>query len=158
MFSLFFAGSMDFLRDISTSLGTLARRTTGVCFQGHVSHLTQSGKWHCQCRGTKNRQSCVHRYISMWWIFQERPQLAQNAIETNAEEIEEMVMETEDTGDSNHSEKTCTSVITMTNYFWNSKRIPEQLPHDLSTTEKPLPERFEPQGKKVPILSWTISS
>ncbi|KAI4874700.1 hypothetical protein NFI96_001267 [Prochilodus magdalenae] len=61
-----------------------------------------------------------------------------------------MVMETEDTEDSNHSEKTCTSVITMTNYFWNSKRIPEQLPHDLSTTEKPLPERFEPQEKKCP--------
>ncbi|KAG9280291.1 hypothetical protein AMEX_G2979, partial [Astyanax mexicanus] len=119
----------------------------------HVTFDTKSGKWHCQCRGTKNRLSCVHRYLSMWWIFQERPQLVQNATETNADEIEDMeelVLETEDAEDKHHPKNTCMSVITMTNYFWNCKRIPEQLPDDLSTKEKPLPEKFEPNEKKCP--------
>ncbi len=42
------------------------------------------------------------------------------------------------------------SVIMETNYFWSSKRIPEDLPVDLITSEKPVPENFEPLEVQCP--------
>ncbi|XP_016300957.1 uncharacterized protein LOC107657414 [Sinocyclocheilus anshuiensis] len=42
------------------------------------------------------------------------------------------------------------SIIMETNYFWSSKRIPEELPVDLTTAEKPVPENFEPLEVQCP--------
>ncbi len=97
---------------------------------------SKTGKWHCPCRGKKNRISCVHRYLSMWWLFQEHPQLLQSVVDTSNEDIEdveEMISAADD--DHQHSRS---SVIMETNYFWSSKRIPEDLPVDLITSEKPV--------------------
>lgn len=49
-----------------------------------------------------------------------------------------------------HSENSHSGIITQTNYFLSSKRIPEDLPVDLTTEEKPIPEHFEPQEVQCP--------
>lgn len=96
------------------------------------------GKWHCQCRGTKNRLSCVHRYLCMWWIFQERTEYLQNdvtpeEIEDLEEQAQEIIDETQPTNESS------SGVMKMTEYFLKCKRIPENLQQDLITTEMPIP-------------------
>ncbi|KAK9976502.1 hypothetical protein ABG768_021707 [Culter alburnus] len=84
----------------------------------------------------------------MWWLFQEHPHLAKNAVDTSNEDIkdiEEMV--SGNLGMPYQPEYTHSSLITMTNYLWNFKRIPEDLPPDLTKTEKAVPENFEPTEK-----------
>ncbi|XP_051947545.1 uncharacterized protein LOC127618892 isoform X2 [Xyrauchen texanus] len=61
-----------------------------------VSFDTRSRKWKCLCEHTKN--SCIHKYLSMWWVFQERPELFHNNLDTNSERadvIEEVIVEVE---------------------------------------------------------------
>lgn len=112
---------------------------------------TKSGKWHCQCISSRNRISCVHRYISMWWLFQEHPHLARNAVDTANEDIEDIEENfSGNLGMHNHQGYTNSSVIAMTNYLWTSKRIPEDLPLDLTKTEKPVPHNFEPTEVNCP--------
>ncbi|CAM4298492.1 unnamed protein product [Leuciscus chuanchicus] len=112
---------------------------------------TKSGKWHCKCIGSKNRISCLHRYLSMWWLFQEHPNLAKNAVDTSNEDIEDIEeMVSGNLGMHYQPEFTHSSVIIMTNYLWNCKRIPEDLPLDLTKTEKPVPEKFEPAEANCP--------
>lgn len=45
-----------------------------------------------------------------------------------------------------HSEHSCSGLITQTSYFWSSKRIPEDLLMDLTTTEKHIAKNFEPHS------------
>ncbi|CAM4570963.1 unnamed protein product [Leuciscus chuanchicus] len=112
---------------------------------------SKTGKWHCRCRGTKYRISCAHRYLSMWWLFQEHPQLLQNAVDNSNEELEDMEENFSATDDIHqHSENSHSGIITQTNYFWSSKRIPEDLPVDLTTEVKPIPEHFETQEVEGP--------
>lgn len=62
-----------------------------------VSFDTKSGNWKCLCEHKRNR--CIHKYLSMWWLFQERPELLQNALDINVESIdvlEEVVLDAED--------------------------------------------------------------
>nr|XP_055024869.1 uncharacterized protein LOC129414781 [Misgurnus anguillicaudatus] len=54
-----------------------------------VTFNTVSAKWHCQCKATKD-QSCVHIYLSMWWTFQERPELLQMEVEVTLEETKDV--------------------------------------------------------------------
>lgn len=103
---------------------------------------TKLGKWHCQCIVSKIRSSCVHRHISMWWLFQERRHLVKHRMGEDIDDVEENI--TGNVGTNQHPEYTESSVITMTNYLWNSKRIPEELPLELTKTEMPIPEKFEP--------------
>ncbi|KAA0721253.1 hypothetical protein E1301_Tti018150s11, partial [Triplophysa tibetana] len=107
------------------------------------------GKWHSQCRGTKNRLSCVHRYLCMWWIFQEWPEYLQNdvtpeEIEDLEEQAQEIIDETQPTNESS------SGVMKMTEYFLKCKRIPENLQQDLITTEMPIPESFVPEETQCP--------
>ncbi|ROL42300.1 hypothetical protein DPX16_8179 [Anabarilius grahami] len=71
-----------------------------------------------------------------------------NASNEDIEDIEEMV--SGNLGMPYQPEYTHSSLITMTNYLWNFKRIPEDLPPDLTKTEKPVPENFEPTEKNCP--------
>ncbi|XP_016402574.1 uncharacterized protein LOC107735388, partial [Sinocyclocheilus rhinocerous] len=78
----------------------------------------------------------------------EHPQLLQNAVDTSNEDIEdveEMISAADDVHQHSRS-----SIIMETNYFWSSKRIPEDLPVDLTTAEKPVPENFEPLEVQCP--------
>ncbi|XP_055023112.2 uncharacterized protein [Misgurnus anguillicaudatus] len=109
---------------------------------------TKLGKWHCQCVVAKIRSSCVHRCISMWWLFQERRHLVKNAMGEDFEDIEESI--SGNVGTEHHLEYTQSSVIAMTNYLWNSKRIPEELPLELTKTEMPIPDKFEPAELTCP--------
>ncbi|XP_051518090.1 uncharacterized protein LOC127420121 isoform X2 [Myxocyprinus asiaticus] len=62
-----------------------------------VSFDHRSRKWKCLCEHTKN--SCIHKYLSMWWMFQERPELFYNNLDTNPETadlIEEVIVELND--------------------------------------------------------------
>ncbi|XP_047453795.1 putative zinc finger protein 840 [Mugil cephalus] len=40
-----------------------------------VSFDSVSGKWSCQCGEAGKSHGCLHRMLSMWWIFQESPRL-----------------------------------------------------------------------------------
>ncbi|NP_001373403.1 uncharacterized protein LOC556599 [Danio rerio] len=63
-----------------------------------VSFDIRSKVWKCQCEGGGDH-SCVHKCLSMWWLFQERPELLENTIEITVERvdlIEEVVMNAED--------------------------------------------------------------
>ncbi|XP_016105452.1 uncharacterized protein [Sinocyclocheilus grahami] len=63
----------------------------------HVSFDTKSGSWKCLCK--HKRSHCVHKCLSMWWLFQERPELLQNALDVHAERVdvlEEAAMDAED--------------------------------------------------------------
>ncbi|XP_016324893.1 uncharacterized protein LOC107675163 [Sinocyclocheilus anshuiensis] len=62
-----------------------------------VSFDTKSGSWKCLCKHKRSR--CVHKCLSMWWLFQERPELLQNALDVHAESVdvlEEAAMDAED--------------------------------------------------------------
>ncbi|XP_043080591.1 si:ch211-10d23.5 isoform X3 [Puntigrus tetrazona] len=62
-----------------------------------VSFDTESGGWRCLCK--RKRSRCVHKCLSAWWLFQERPELLQNAPDVHAESadaLEEAVMDAED--------------------------------------------------------------
>ncbi|XP_051961485.1 uncharacterized protein si:ch211-10d23.5 isoform X3 [Xyrauchen texanus] len=59
----------------------------------HVSFDTRSGNWKCLCEHKRN--GCIHKYLSMWWVFQEQPEFFPNNLETNPEredKIEEVVV------------------------------------------------------------------
>lgn len=58
------------------------------------------------------------------------------------EDVKEMISAPDDI--HHHSEHSHSGIITQTNYFWSSIRIPEDLPVDLTTTEKSIAENFEP--------------
>nr|XP_055024083.1 uncharacterized protein LOC129414162 [Misgurnus anguillicaudatus] len=115
-----------------------------------VTFDTISGKWHCQCRGTKHRQSCVHRYLCMWWIFQERPEFLQKDVNVTPEEIEDLNEQEEMDDEPQQPNETESGVIQMTEYFLKIKRIPEDLPQDLIITEMPVPESFVPEETQCP--------
>ncbi|XP_067303074.1 uncharacterized protein si:ch211-10d23.5 isoform X1 [Pseudorasbora parva] len=51
-----------------------------------VSFDTKSGNWKCLCEHKRDR--CVHKYLSMWWLFQERPELLRNALDISAESVD----------------------------------------------------------------------
>ncbi|XDV45388.1 hypothetical protein PO909_013501 [Leuciscus waleckii] len=57
-----------------------------------VSFDTRSGSWKCLCEFRRSR--CVHKCLSMWWLFQERPELLGNALDMSADGVE--VLEEED--------------------------------------------------------------
>lgn len=112
---------------------------------------TTTGKWHCRCRGTKHRRGCVHRYLCMWWLFQQHPQLLQNAVDTSNEEIEDIEEKIVGPDDIHqHFDQSHSAIITQTNYLWRSKRIPEDLPTSLTTEEMRIPDVFEPREEQCP--------
>ncbi|KAK7128365.1 hypothetical protein R3I94_016819 [Phoxinus phoxinus] len=61
----------------------------------HVSFDSRSGGWKCLCEF--RRSLCVHKCLSMWWLFQERPELLGNALDMSADGVEEL--EEEEDGD-----------------------------------------------------------
>ncbi|XP_067308141.1 uncharacterized protein [Pseudorasbora parva] len=117
---------------------------------------TKSGKWHSQCISSRKRISCVHRYLSMWWLFQKHPHLTKNSLDTSNEDIEDLEeMVSGNLGMHYQPEYTHSSVITLTNYFWNSKRIPEDFPLDLTKTENPVPENLQHMQKSMEYFRRT---
>lgn len=79
-------------------------------------------------------------------------------MDTSNEEIEdvkEMISAPDDI--HHHFKHSHSGIITQTNYFWSSKRIPEDLPVDLTTTEKPIPENFEPLEVQCPYCPGPCS-
>ncbi|XP_072563139.1 uncharacterized protein [Paramormyrops kingsleyae] len=115
-----------------------------------VTFDSQSGKWHCQCR-VKRRASCTHRYLSMWYMFQEHPHFLKSTANVHLEDtddVEEIVSETEEP--HRQCAERYADVIKMTEYLWTHKKIPEDLPHELITKEKPLPESFTPLEEVCP--------
>ncbi|XP_076841396.1 uncharacterized protein LOC143485752 [Brachyhypopomus gauderio] len=115
-----------------------------------VTFDSQTGQWHCQCRNKIRK--CVHRYISMWWIFQERRNLLHAEMDPSAEEIddiEERVRESEDTR-RDVSKGPSVDVCQLTEYIWRQKRIPGELDVELSKTEKKVPQFFEPVETNCP--------
>ncbi|XP_052009945.1 uncharacterized protein LOC127662694 [Xyrauchen texanus] len=116
-----------------------------------VTFDTMSGRWHCQCRGSKHRVSCVHRHVCMWWIFQERPSLLREHSNASPEEIEDLEEKDQERDDeSKPSNETASAVIKITEYFLRCKRIPENLPQDLILTEMTIPESFVPKETQCP--------
>ncbi|XP_072571686.1 uncharacterized protein [Paramormyrops kingsleyae] len=103
-----------------------------------VTFDSQSGKWHCQCR-EKRRASCTHRYLSMWYMFQEHPCFFKstanlNLEDTDTDDVEEIVAETEEP--LRQCAERSAGVIKITHK--------KDLPHEFVTKEEPLPESFKP--------------
>ncbi len=62
-----------------------------------VSFDTKSGSWKCLCRLKRSR--CVHKCLSLWWLFQERPELLQNGLHVHTDQagaLEEALTDAED--------------------------------------------------------------
>lgn len=117
----------------------------------------QLGKWHSKCIGLKDSISCVHRNMCMWWIYWEHPYLLKNAPEApeDIEDIEECFIG--NVGMDEHLAFSRSSVITMTNYLWNCKRLPEDIPLETTKTEKPIPETFIPSETTCPYCPGSCS-
>jgi len=108
---------------------------TRVSFDSHL------GKLHCQCRN--RMRSCVHRYLCMWWLFQEKPLLLSCQTDPNAQDsaVDERVR---DVADTEMATLASTDIQDLTDYLWRQKRVQENLPQDLSTKEWRIPYFFEP--------------
>ncbi|XP_049339084.1 uncharacterized protein LOC125804022 [Astyanax mexicanus] len=118
-------------------------------FRTRVTFDRQAGQWHCQCR-VKHKGICTHRYLAMWYLFQEHPHLlkATTALNLEEEDIEESVSENGEP--KRHAAERSADVIKMTEYLWNKKKIPEDIPHELSTKEQAIPEAFKPLEEICP--------
>ncbi|XP_073672001.1 uncharacterized protein [Paramisgurnus dabryanus] len=116
-------------------------KRTRVSFDSHL------GKWHCQCRN--KIRSCVHRYLCMWWLFQEKPHILSCQTETHAEDsdVDERVR---DVAETEVATLASTDIQELTDYLWRQKRVPENLPQDLSTKERQIPDFFEPLESNCP--------
>ncbi|XP_073668887.1 uncharacterized protein [Paramisgurnus dabryanus] len=92
---------------------------TRVSFDSHL------GKWHCQCRN--KIRSCVHIYLCMWWLFQEKPHILFCQTETNAEDsnVDERVR---DVAETEVATLASNDIQELTDYLWRQKRVPENLP------------------------------
>ncbi|XP_073685728.1 uncharacterized protein [Garra rufa] len=114
---------------------------TRVSFDSHV------GQWHCQCRN--KMRSCVHRYLCMWWLYQEKPHLLSCQTDPNAEDsdVDERVRNVADT---EVAALASSDIQDWTDYMWKQKRVPEDLPEDLATKEKQIPNLFEPLESNCP--------
>ncbi|XP_067227090.1 uncharacterized protein [Chanodichthys erythropterus] len=116
-----------------------------------VTFDTHSGKWHCPCRGSKPRLSCVHRCVCMWWVFQEHPSWLKDNSIASPEEIEDIEENEEDRDDDRKpSNETASAVIKMTEYLMRCKKIPETLPQESTVREMVIPQSFVPKETKCP--------
>ncbi|XP_066500407.1 uncharacterized protein [Hoplias malabaricus] len=110
-----------------------------------------SGCWYCLCKGTKKQYRCIHIYLSMWWLYQEREDLlvecTQSASEGDSFEEEE---EDADICLERKDGLTKKQIVDMTTYLWQMKRIPENLPQELKIWVSPLPAWFEPTETTCP--------
>ncbi|XP_056123315.1 uncharacterized protein LOC130101559 [Rhinichthys klamathensis goyatoka] len=108
------------------------------------------GDWYCLCKSTKKQYRCVHIYMAMWWLFQEREDLliessrADSNLSGGPSENEEIELGVEGEGLKKHQ------LVAMTNYLWENKRIPEVLPQKLRTQASQVPIRFEPTEETCP--------
>lgn len=80
-------------RQIYTSLCLQTLKPTGFSL-GKLWDNVWKMALSCLCRGSKHRLNCVHRYVSMWWVYQERPSLLKNFLITSLEEIEDLGVRT----------------------------------------------------------------
>lgn len=77
----------------------------------------------------------------MWWLFQERPQLLRETEQTvDDEDLDDLEMQGFDTT-QNSAAAHSTDIHQMTEYLWRSKKIPAELPLDLTKTDKDMPLR-----------------
>ncbi len=108
------------------------------------------GHWSCLCKGTKKQYRCLHIYMAMWWLYQEREDLV----------IECSRADSDLSGDPSENDEievgvvgerlTKHQLVAMTNYLWQSKRVPEDLPQELRTRASEIPKRFEPTEQTCP--------
>ncbi|KAL6481153.1 hypothetical protein MHYP_G00092330 [Metynnis hypsauchen] len=90
-----------------------------------VTFDTETGQWSCGCKGRSNPTRCVHRYLCMWWIFQERQDLLMNFDDTDRDmEVDE---NSETTSKETKGHLDSADIIKMTSYLMKHKRIPEEL-------------------------------
>ncbi|MGH0152716.1 UNVERIFIED_CONTAM: hypothetical protein FKN15_023200, partial [Acipenser sinensis] len=54
-----------------------------------VTFDTKTGHWYCQCKGSKKMSFCVHRYLSMWWIYQEKQEVLCETVSKSLAENED---------------------------------------------------------------------
>ncbi|KAK9965935.1 hypothetical protein ABG768_018737 [Culter alburnus] len=118
-------------------------RRTRVSFDKVVGH------WYCLCKSTKKQYRCLHIYMAMWWLYQEREDLllecsrADSDLSGDPSENEELEL---DVGKGLQKHQ----LVAMTNYLWQNKRIPENLPQELRTQAMEVPKMFEPTEKTCP--------
>lgn len=88
--------------------------------------------------------------MAMWWLYQEREDLviecsrADSNLSGDPSENEEIEVGVVGEGLTKHQ------LVAMTNYLWQSKRIPEDLPQELRTQASEIPKRFEPTEQTCP--------
>lgn len=112
---------------------------------------TLTGKWSCQCKGTKKIR-CVHMFLSMWWTFQEKQDLLiANDRESEDSSDSDQELDAEDTDhlnqDSHISEEQIRQIV---DYMWAAKRLPEKLPEELQNNVQKVPVKFSPEETKCP--------
>ncbi|XP_066526748.1 uncharacterized protein [Hoplias malabaricus] len=119
--------------------------------KGLISSSRKEECWYCLCKATKKQYRCIHIYLSMWWLYQEREDLlvecTQSASEGDSFEEEE---EDADICLERKDGLTKKQIVDMTTYLWQMKRIPENLPQELKIRVSPLPARFEPTETTCP--------
>ncbi|KAL2082488.1 hypothetical protein ACEWY4_022306 [Coilia grayii] len=125
-------------RYIFFSIYTGRKESWSVYGRTLVTFDKTMGKWSCQCSSSKKVHRCGHIYLALWWTFQCKNELLVEERETSGSGAEE----------TEHSEGlskafTEDQIVAMTNYLWQTKRIPEVLPLQLKQPV-PVPDRFEP--------------
>lgn len=85
----------------------------------------------------------------MWWLFQEKPHLLSCQTDPNAgdSDVDERVR---DVAETEVAALASAEIQDWTDYLCRKKRVPEDLPEDLSTKECQIPDLFEPLESNCP--------
>ncbi|XP_076132941.1 uncharacterized protein LOC143114989 [Alosa pseudoharengus] len=136
VFPIFWGGQdKDNYKDCYLQFSVLTGQTDGWCIFGRVrvSFDTRKGQWHCRCHEKSER--CTHRCMCIWWVFQERPHLLKDTHHQSSDEEGEECQKDYIKETPKHQEY-CSQ---MTEYLWQNKKVPAELPHELATKEKEIP-------------------
>nr|XP_055034865.1 uncharacterized protein LOC129422787 [Misgurnus anguillicaudatus] len=134
---------------VHVTIGALQTKKCVSVFESHhilgrvmVVYKTKLNKWYCPC--AKKRQSCIHRYIAHWHLFQTHPELFRppviNTEEALSEDRHDYPEEMDDYTVYPPKEH---ELKNMVDYIFQNKKIPANLPYDICV---PSTERSHPRS------------
>ncbi|XP_049339463.1 uncharacterized protein LOC125804568 [Astyanax mexicanus] len=138
---------------VVTVCGPPSKKYVSV-FEGKISYYSRLGRvmvtydsknisWHCPC--ARPRQSCIHKMIAKWHLFETDPTLFRRtrSVEENLTQHFPTEVEGTDQAEQSQYPPEGKNLSRMVQYIFHKKKLPAVLPPDVVKTNN-FPEHFIP--------------